>query len=259
MISFWPWGLIKHLQSEKLRNHSAIRGWSGRVEEQSAIIRNLADELEQMEMSRDAYRQVGQELKGQRDWFQQFAQHWSNLEHIHRGHLVPLDRSRRGWKWLYEQKCEQWQYLAGQIHWVDDLYADTFQRLTEALGLRDGWEQTARENESEIVALMGQVKQSDSNTQRVEAERDEALQAVDHLREDRDRLQRRVDLQHSAIGLLEAEWDALQGLHNDALLWVSEKDEQGKIKDATIERLEAEAKRLGANDQRDSRGRFTSS
>ena len=30
--------------------------------------------------------------------------------------------------------------------------------------------------------------------------------------------------------------------------------QQVKIKDATIERLEAEVKRLGANDQRDSRG-----
>ena len=55
---------------------------------------------------------------------------------------------------------------------------DTVKALTQVRGLRDGWEQTARENESEIVKLMGQVRQGDNNLQRVEAERDEAAGAV---------------------------------------------------------------------------------
>ena len=61
--SMWPWNRIKYLEWDISRNHSAIREWSDRVEGQSAIIRNLADQLDHMEMSRDAYRQVGQEQK----------------------------------------------------------------------------------------------------------------------------------------------------------------------------------------------------
>ena len=170
------------------------------------------------ELTTEVLRQWGIacKVREERDSFQMVAKTWE-------ANSDADNRSRRGWQWLYEQKCEQWEFLEREIRWVDDLYDNTFQRLTEERGLRDGWEQTARENEAEIVDLMGQVRQSDGNTQRVEAERDEALQAVDHLREDRDRLQRRVDLQHAAI-----------------------------------ERLEVGLKDAQRNDQRDSRGRFTS-
>ena len=122
------------------------------------------------------------------------------------------DRSRRGWRWLYEAKCAEWvRAVEAAKEWElreleTDEYAellatkldDTEKALTEARGLRDGWEQTAGE-------LQAQVQQGDNNLQRVEAERDEAIQAVDHLREDRDRLQRRVDLQHATIERLEAQ------------------------------------------------------
>ena len=110
-----------------------------------------------------------------------------------------------------------------------------WQEVTEKQESRlDGWERKARERGIEIVALMGQVAQSDSlhqqvkikdaTIERVRAERDETLQAVDHLRDDRDTLQRRVDLQHSAIERLEAEVKRLRGVgderaHNFHLLF----------------------------------------
>ena len=159
------------------------------------------------------------------------------------------NRSRRGWKWLYEQKCEQWElWVKGARHFqvvckVCEINAEEDQRIiTEERGLRDGWEQTAGELQAEVdrlnaslsieifdrgglvavnESLQAQVKQSDGNTQRVEAERDEALQ--------------RLDL---------------------ALANINEFLRQIEIKEATVERLEAEVKRLARNDQRDEMGRY---
>ena len=281
----------------------------------------LKDAMSFMARSREAYRQVGQEqkaaaslmgsaleadfdiMKGLREEIAGLQGRVTQLESIERVHLriielledkvVAAHRSRRGWKWLYEQKCVDWEFQMQENDRLSDHAAHVFEanknlaedsahwqsRLDEALldwgrerGLRDGWEQTAGElevelarwkdmfhrtsqgrdenyrafqqelritralqarldealvnwdeergrrvgaeqtandQEFEIVALMGQVRQSDGNTQRVEAER-----------------------------------DALQGLHDDAVNWLTEKAKEGRVRDATIERLEAEVKRL---------------
>ena len=122
------------------------------------------------ELTMEVLRQWGIacKVREERDWFQMVAKTWEENSDAD-------NRSRRGWKWLYEQKCEQWLFLEREIRWVDGLYDNTFQRLTDALGLRDGWEQTAGELQAQVDRLQGHVQQGDDNLQRVEAERDEAL------------------------------------------------------------------------------------
>ena len=122
---------------------------------------------------------------------------------------------------------------------------------TEERGLRDGWEQTAGE-------LQAQVRQSDGNTQRVEAERDEALQAMEHARNaSMDFLKERdaaVALANRAVATGErahADW-LTEEQRNDTLR------QQLEVKEATIERLEAALKAAQRNDQRDSWGWFRS-
>ena len=136
------------------------------------------------------------------------AGHFQERAEFFEANATELNRSRRGWKWLYEAKCGDWaEALKENLQWqsvigmIEDGYnhmkAEAQLVITQERALRDGWEQTAGE-------LRAQVRQGDDNLQRVEAERDEAIQAVDHLREGRDRLQRRVDLQHATIERLEA-------------------------------------------------------
>ena len=113
--------------------------------------------------------QAGKDLaRATRDaeWFRGQAQHSSNLEHIQRGHVFSLDRSRRGWRWLYEAKCAEWEATRHLRDSWRIIAGNSFQQLTQERGLRDGWEQTAGE-------LQAQVRQGDNNLQRVEAERDE--------------------------------------------------------------------------------------
>ena len=186
LISIWPWSRINELTMEVLRQ----RGIACKVREE-------------------------------RDWFQmalaqtweanatEYNNRWRERAEFFEANATEHNRSRRGWKWLYEQKCEQWEReitsarLMGDALDADfDIMQTMRKELTEVRGLRDGWEQTARE-------LGSQVQQGDHNLQRVEAERD--------------------------------------ALH-----------QQLEVKEATIERLEATLKDAQRNDQRDSRGRFTS-
>ena len=232
MISIWPWSRINELVIEGLRQ------WQVGQEQKAAA--------SLMSSAREADFDI---MKGLREGIARLEGQVLQLGSIERVHLRTIEilgdkavaarRSRRGWKWLYEQKCADWEFQMQENDRLSDHAAHVFEanknlaedsahwqaRLDEALlnwkelhdlettlkeaQSNDGWERTARENESEIVALMAQVKQSDGNTQRVEAER-----------------------------------DALQGLHDDALKWVTEKAKEGRVKEATIERLEAEVKRL---------------
>ena len=233
-------------------------------------------------MSRDAYRQVGQEQKARYIELVEECNNWQSEAEWWEFEAEADDRSRRGWEWLYTQKVKQWLELVRYKRWYweadkiitnialerDDLcdqrdaalrmtkdwhetngelevelarWKDMFHRTSQGrdenyrsyqqertsnLALQSrlddallswdeerarsaGWEQTARENESEIIVLMGQVRQSDGNTQRVEAERDALHQRLE-------------------------------------------------VKETTIERLEGALKIATANDGRDSRGRFTS-
>ena len=89
------------------------------------------------------------------------------------------NRSRRGWRWLYEAKCAEW---AAEVQFVRMSMActETWEnRFVAERGLRDGWQQTAGELQYEVThwmnALTEERKQADNNLQRVEAERDEAL------------------------------------------------------------------------------------
>ena len=244
-------------------------------------------------MSRDAYRQVGQEQKAAASLMsnaleagfdimkdlrkeiaglQAFVDLWRERAEFFESNATELNHSRRGWKWLYEQKMQEWAELVRYKRWYweadkiitniaterDDLcdqrdaalrmtkdwhetnlalqsrtsqgrdenYRSYQQERTSNLTLQSrlddallswdeerargaGWQLTAHDQETEIVALMGQVRQSDGNTQRVEAERDTLYQRLE-------------------------------------------------IKETTIERLEGALKIATANDGRDSRGRFTS-
>ena len=205
MISIWPWSRISELTMEVLRQ----RGIACKVREE-----------------RDWFQMVAKTWEGNSD----ADNRWRERAEFFEANATEHNRSRRGWKWLYEQKCEQWQYLAGQIRWVDDLYDNTFQRLTEEQVRRDGWERKGHDQETEIVALMGQVRQSDGNTQRVEAERDALHQQLEEVRGQRNMLERDSKVQK----------------------------QRRETMNATIERLEAALRDAQHNDQRDSRGRFTS-
>ena len=141
-------------------------------------------------------------------------QHWVEVAYGWKGEgdiLIQkaneLNRSRRGWRWLYEAKCGEWaEAVKENLQWrvavkmIEDGYslmkAEAQLAITQERGLRDGWEQTAGELQAQVEALdasliiemfdrgglvavnetlQAQVRQGDNNLQRVEAERDEAL------------------------------------------------------------------------------------
>ena len=105
-------------------------------------------------MSRDAYRQVGQELKGQRDWFQMVAQTWETNSDA-------VDHSRRGWKWLYEQKMQEWAELVRYKRWyweADKIITniaterdDLCVQRDAALRMTKDWHETNGELEVELA------------------------------------------------------------------------------------------------------------
>ena len=72
----------------------------------------LRDAMSGMEMSRDAYRQVLGEAAHERDCaldeLDRVEAVAFTIEDYQVERINQVDRSRRGWKWLYEQKCEQW-------------------------------------------------------------------------------------------------------------------------------------------------------
>ena len=127
-----------------------------------------------------------EELERERDyawegcrWAETEARHYRMVAKTWEANADADNRSRRGWRWLYEAKCAEWAEAVKEnrtwqvaIDLIERAYNGTItrhqQQLTQERGLRDGWEQTAGE-------LQAQVRQGDNNLQRVEAERDEAL------------------------------------------------------------------------------------
>ena len=102
---------------------------------------------------------------GERLHFQMVAKTWET-------NADDDNRSRRGWRWLYEAKCAEWAGAIRDVHNIIRMSDLLRQGLTQERGLREGWEQTAGE-------LQAHVQQGDSNLQRVEAERDEVIQDRD--------------------------------------------------------------------------------
>ena len=78
MISIWPWSRINELTMEVLRQ----RGIACKVRSERDCALDELDRVEAVAFAVEDYQ----------------------VERINQ-----VDRSRRGWKWLYEQKCEQWR------------------------------------------------------------------------------------------------------------------------------------------------------
>ena len=216
------------------------------------------------ELTMEVLRQFGIacKVREERDWFQMVAKTWE-------ANSDADNRSRRGWKWLYEQKCEQWSraavareenyraYKEAGLRFADlmDRRADEWEglatkwadALTEERGLRDGWEQTAGELEVELArwkdmfhrtsqgrdANYRSFQQELRTNRAMQARLDDALTSWTEERGLRDGWEQTARENEEEIVALMGQVAQSDSLH-----------QQVKIKDATIERLEAEVKRL---------------